>query len=114
MKILNFIKSLRKTDIYIEHIFLFGGCYRFHLFLKDVYPECEPFINYEMNHIVSFYKGKYYDIRGIVKGDAFFPLSDLHPEQIEEIKKWSFHKHQLIKITECPYCEEPLTYKYKK
>ena len=109
--ILKLINSLRKTDMYIRHIYLMGGCYQFHLFFKKLYPECVPFMSYEMNHVVSFYKGKYYDITGVVKGDAYFPLADLHPEEIDKIKKWSFQKHQLIKIAECPVCEEPIIYK---
>ena len=110
MTILKLINSLRKTDMYIEHIFMKGGCYQFHLFLKKLYPECHPFISYTMNHIVTLYKGKFYDITGIVKNGDYFPLDEVNPVELKKIKKWTFQKHQLIKICECPVCEEPITY----
>jgi hypothetical protein len=27
------------------------------------------------------------------------------------VKNWSFHKNNLILITDCPNCDEPLTFK---
>lgn len=102
---LNFIDSLRETDPYISAIYLNGGCYQFHLLLKKFAPECESRINQERNHIVTKFKGKFFDINGIAKG-GFYPLdySDLL-----RVSKWSFHKNRLINLGECPQCEEPLT-----
>jgi hypothetical protein len=106
MNILTFIDALRNSDEYIEHIYLEGGCYQFHLVLKSLIPDCEPFLTVDKNHVVTRYNGKYYDIRGIVSGD-FIPLTDL---DIDIVKKWSFRDNNLIKITECPSCEEPIIY----
>lgn len=111
VSILRLINSLRKTDMYIEHIFMRGSCYKFHLFLKAIYPECVPFISYTMDHIVSLYQGKFYDITGIVKDGDYFPLDEVNPYELKRIKKWTFQKQQLIKICECPVCEEPIIYK---
>lgn len=98
------IDALRNTDKYIVDIFLSGGCYQFHLMLKKLNPNCEPRINKEENHIVTFFKGKNFDINGIAKG-KFYPLKE-HQENM--VSKWSFSKHRLIQIGECPICEEPI------
>lgn len=110
MKILIFIDSLRETDFYIEHIYLQGGCYQFHLLLAKLFKGCEPYINKSENHIITKYRGKFYDIKGIVSGDQFRPL---RKDEISRVSKWSFKDHNLIQLNECPNCEEPLVYKYE-
>jgi hypothetical protein len=69
------INSIRETDQYIADIYLNGGCYQFHLMLKKFAPECEARITKEKNHIVTYFKGKHFDITGIVEGH-FEPLNN--------------------------------------
>lgn len=35
------VNSLRETDKYIQSIFMQGGCYQFHLFIKKTIPKCK-------------------------------------------------------------------------
>ena len=102
-----FIENLRESDSYIRHLFLNGSCYRFHLLLSKFFPGCEPWINEEKTHIITKYRGKFYDITGEVPSDGFKPLES---KEVERVEKWSFQKTNLIKIGECPFCEEPLVY----
>jgi hypothetical protein len=104
--ILYFINSLRKTDLYILPIFVQGGCYQFYILLSKIFNGCEPYINSDKNHVVTKYKGKFYDINGIVSG-SFYPLSE---EDVKMCKKWSFARNYLLQIKECPNCEEPIIY----
>jgi hypothetical protein len=61
------------------------------------------------NHIITRYKGKYYDIYGEVDNqDGYRKLLE---KEIPIVSKWSFRKNNLIKLSECPNCEEPLIYK---
>lgn len=98
------INSIRETDQYIADIYLNGGCYQFHLMLKKFAPECEARITKERNHIVTYFKGKHFDITGIVEGQ-FEPLNHF---EIDMASKWSFAKNKAIQICECPVCEEPI------
>lgn len=104
MKVIDFITSLRETDEYIEHIFLNGSCYRFHLLLKKLYPESIPYLSKKEDHVITKIKGRFYDITGIVNSDGYSELKDL-----KKVESWSFHNNNYLKITECPYCEEPIT-----
>lgn len=105
--IIFFIESLRESDFYIKHLFLNGSCYKFHLLLSKFYPGCEPWVNHKMDHVITKYDEKFYDIRGEVKSNGFRPLQ---PQEIKIVEKWSFHKINLLKLDECPFCDEPLTY----
>jgi len=98
------IDSIRNTDKYIADIYLNGGCYQFHLMLKKFAPNCEPRITKEKNHIVTYFKGKHFDITGIVEGE-FEPLNF---QETEMASKWSFAKNKALQICECPVCEEPI------
>ena len=98
------INAIRETDRYIADIYLNGGCYQFHLMLKKLAPECEARITKGKNHIVTYFKGKHFDITGIVEGQ-FQPLNHY---EIDMVSKWSFAKNKAIQICECPVCEEPI------
>lgn len=98
------IDSIRETDRYIADIYLNGGCYQFHLMLKKFAPKCEPRISKERNHIVTYFKGKYFDITGVVYGQ-FEVLTNY---EIDMVSKWSFAKNKALQICECPVCEEPI------
>lgn len=104
MDIKLFIDELRNTDGYIEHIYMKGGCYKFHLLLKKMYKSCTPYISKEKNHIVSRYKGRYYDISGEVSPVGFTRLTE---DELPTVERWSFRRNQLLVLTECPNCDEP-------
>ena len=109
MNIETFIEELNHSDEYIHHIYSKGGCYRFHILLSKMYKNCTPYISATKNHIITRYKGKYYDIYGEVDNqDGFRKLLD---NEIPIVSKWSFRKHHLLKLDECPNCDEPLIYK---
>lgn len=104
MNILQFIDELRNTDMYIHHIYTKGGCYRFHILLSKMYKNCTPYTN--GNHIITRYKGKYYDINGeVYNQDGFRKLSSMEKPQVE---KWSFHMNNLLVLKDCPHCDEPI------
>ena len=103
ISILQFINALRKTDRYIEIIYMEGACYQLHLLLKELFPEAKPYINKEKNHVITEYLGKFYDITGEVSGDNYTLMID---NDVREAHKWSFHKNKVLKIKECPVCGE--------
>lgn len=108
MKLPEFIEELRNTDIYIQHIYTEGGCYKFHMLLSKMYNNCIPYISEQKNHIITRYKNKYYDITGEV-----YDLEGYTQLTIEEklmVEQWSFHKKNLLKLTECPACDEPIIF----
>lgn len=107
VKPLKLINALRKSDEYITIIFTEGSCYQFHLFLKKIYPGGEPYISLLRNHIVTKIEGKFYDINGIVieRENMYSPLRE---HDLPMVRKWSFKKNHLLKITDCPNCDEPI------
>lgn len=104
------IKSLRDSDVYIEHIFLMGGCYKFFLFLKTIYPNAEPYIHQDKDHIVTKLFGHLFDIRGIIES-KFEPLyTPLSNEALDMVESWSFSRNHALQLCECPHCGEPIIY----
>ena len=108
MNILTFIDELRVSDEYIHHIYTKGGCYRFHVLLTKMFRNCTPYISPQKDHIITRYRGKYYDIFGLV--DCLDGYRKLQENEVEMVSKWSFRKNNLLKLHECPNCDEPLTY----
>lgn len=106
MDIESFISAIRCSDKYIEMIYLNGACYQLHLLLKKFFPECQPYISKEKDHIISKYDGKYYDITGEVSGNWYTPITI---DEINIAKEWSFYRTKVIQISECPVCGEPIT-----
>lgn len=111
-EVLKFINALRKADEYMEDIFTMGSCYRFYLLLKKLYPDAEPMINKDKDHVATKIGRKLYDIRGVVKNSdgRFIRLTGT---DLAKAKKWSFRKQCLLQVTECPACEEPIVYSTK-
>jgi hypothetical protein len=73
-----------------------------------MYPTAVPYISDHKNHIVTKYRGRYYDIMGELENvDGYTVLTPLEQKMVEQ---WSFYKNNLIKLNECPSCEEPLVY----
>jgi len=105
MEIEKLINSLRKTDIYIETIFMRGGCYKFHLFLKSLFPDAEPMINREGDHVVTYFNGECYDITGKVGMGGNYYLVGC---DVDLVKSWSFSRSSLLQIGECKVCDEPI------
>jgi len=85
-----------------------GSCYRFHLFLKELFPSALPYLNDEKNHVASLIDGELYDIRGKVEEKYKGLYSPLRSEDLELVQEWSFHQNMLISVGECPVCEEPI------
>jgi hypothetical protein len=108
MDILTFIDELRNSDGYIHHIYTKGGCYRFHILLSKMFKNCTPYINGTNDHIITRYKGRFYDVYGIV--DCLDDYRKLSVDEIPMAEKWSFRKNNLLVLDECPNCEEPLFY----
>lgn len=100
-----FIKVLRESSSYIPVIFLNGSCYKFYLMLKKIAPDCELRINKSKTHVVTYFKGKCFDINGIVDGDDYIIPDN---SDIKMIETWSFDENMFLKIGECSFCEEPI------
>lgn len=109
-KVLKFIDALRNSDFFIEHLYLNGSCYQFHRLLKELYPDAEPFINEGKNHIITRIDGLYYDITGIVNHKKYSHL-DQDQDDFKKVQEWSFRRNNLLLLTECPFCENPITVK---
>lgn len=108
MKLIDFIDELRNTDPYIHHIYTQGGCYKFHVLLSKMYKGCIPYISPHKNHIITRYKNKYYDIYGEVTNVDGYTLLTIEEKLM--VENWSFHKNNLLLLTDCPNCDEPITY----
>ena len=108
MDILTFIDELRNSDGYIHHIYTKGGCYRFHILLSKMFKNCTPYISGTNDHIITRYRGRFYDVYCIV--DCLDSYRKLSLNEIPVVEKWSFHKNNLLVLDECPNCEEPLLY----
>ena len=114
----DFITALRETDEYLTDIYTKGSCYKFSLFLCKIYPGAISYVDYpELNHVITKLGDKYYDINGVVdtsvctEGCKWIPIPD---DEIEYLEEWSFRNNHLLQITECPFCEESLTYPQSK
>ena len=105
MDALKLINSLRNTDRAIEVIYMNGSCYRFHLFLKELFPQALPLINSEKDHIITNIDGRYFDITGEVGAGGF---ASLDGDDIEMVKDWSFCKSRLLSLGDCQNCDEPI------
>ena len=104
------IKSLRDADVYISHIYLKGGCYSFHLFLKSIYPHARAYINDNKNHIATMISGVLFDITGMIKENDYYKYEPLQSNEIEMVSSWSFYRGHVLQLCECPHCEEPILY----
>lgn len=102
--IIKFIKTLRESDPYIKAIYTRGGCYQFYLILSLLYPDAEPFITPDNDHIVTKIGTVYYDINGVYNE----PVKDIPLIMVSEIKNWSFSRTMFLSLGECSFCEEPM------
>ncbi len=111
IKPIELITSLRQTDEYIKAIFTHGSCYKFHLFLKSIWPEASPYMTPDKQHVVTRFGTKFYDINGLYSGKVEKYV--MKKADIELVKTWSFKKQNLLKLTECKICGEPFVYEPK-
>ena len=111
MNISTFITELRNTDRYIQHIYTEGSCYKLYVLLSKMYKGTIPYISKNKNHIIIRYRNVYYDING--KVDNIDGYTKLKKEEIPMVDKWSFYNKNLLQISECPICDEPIVYKNK-
>lgn len=103
-----FISILRGTDKYIRDIYSYGGCYKFVVLLQYVFGRGVPYMNAEGNHCAVCIDEILYDIDGLIadtQGWHAFNEADYAKAQ-----GWSFSKNYMLKIMECPHCENPITY----
>ena len=61
LQFINLIRSMFKLPYTTE-----GGCMRFHLVLKSVFPQAKGY--WCIGHVISEIDGRYYDINGVVTG----------------------------------------------
>lgn len=102
------LSKMRDADVCIEHVFTMGSCYQLYLIMKAIFPSAMPFINERLDHVCFDINGVMYDIRGVVNdGHKYHAMTQ---EEVTKAEAWSFSNNCLIKLTECPYCEEPFVY----
>ena len=99
------ITALNQSDPSLPVVFMYGSCYKFHLFLKKLYPSAVPLINEKKDHVITQISGQYFDISGVVDPDGFTPISE---ESLTLVQGWSFHKYMLMSLGDCPSCDEPI------
>ncbi len=105
IKIDAFIDALANSDQYIKDIYSLGGCYQFHLILSKLYVGAKPYISKNRAHVITKYKGRYYDIFGERKDVKLYePMDDSFLLMVES---WSFGRNYKLKIAECSFCDEP-------
>lgn len=86
------ISMFKNADKRAEHIFTHGGCYRFHLLLRSIFPEAVPYMNSSRDHVVSKIGDRFYDIRGRVPSkheDDYHIMDDI---EIRVASKWGHNK----------------------
>lgn len=90
-------------------IFLTDECHRkSSYFLEAIFTDAKPMTNRSVTHCVSEINGKLYDISGEIEKpliDLYFPADE---RMIDEMSDWSFHENNVLRITDCDFCGEPM------
>lgn len=107
-KILKFLKALKDSDYFIQHIYTQGGCYQLYKILKTLWPQAKPYSNTYMAHVATMIDGVLYDIHGRIKSCDPNEFILMSKEQMEEAESWSFAKNNDLYYGECPVCGEPI------
>ena len=95
---IEFIKALAETDIYIEMIYMQGGCYQFYRLLKTLYPQAVPYLvkyddkSSQFDHVITEIDGRFYDITGEVTPNQYKECRKLTKDDLKTVEKWSFSK----------------------
>lgn len=108
------ITSLRQADEYIRPIFMNGGCWRFHKFLKTIFPEAEPYkvavsAPGYYDHIITKIGDALYDITGTVSEKDFASFAPVQEADVQQFEKWSFAHNNLL-FKRCPACGEEILF----
>lgn len=104
----SFLKALRESDFFIEHIYLNGGCYQLYKVIKTVFPDAKPYMSTYFAHVCTMVDGKLYDITGRVKVANKNEFRLMTDEEMKEAETWSFAKNNDLYYGECPVCGEPI------
>lgn len=94
--ILELIRSIRESFPQAAHVYTHGGCYRFFLILKQVYPEADAY--YDSNHVITRIGDRYYDITGEVQPKRHHTLLSEDPGQEARVKEQCYFVGPLDKI----------------
>lgn len=84
---IDIIKPLMESSIMLERIFTRGDCYKFHLFLKAIYPLAVPLLNKRITHVITKIGDTCYDITGETSGIDYLPMSE---KEVELANTWGF------------------------
>ncbi|ABO50334.1 hypothetical protein Dred_1809 [Desulforamulus reducens MI-1] len=111
--VLGFIQLIKETaPKEMTRIFTQGGCYRFHLILKVVFPEAKPYkVGFCRNpkqmgredfiplHVISKIGNRFYDINGEFKlknQKRYNILAEMTEADINQAEKFSFVIKRII------------------
>lgn len=75
----------------MRHRCLHGDCYRFHLFLKEMFPDAVPYMNRERDHVVTRIGDGFYDATGrvgSVYGKAATRYHEMDAKEVAVAGKW--------------------------
>ena len=100
------ITALRESDRYIPDIFMQGGCYQFHLFIKSIHKNAECYISATKDHIATKLFGKLFDIMGEIDEELEWLFKPLGDDDLEMVKKWSSSKYHCLSLGDCSFCGE--------
>lgn len=106
-KVLSFLKALKDSDFFVEHIYTCGGCYQLYKVLKTLYPQAVPYRCTYMAHVITKIDDFFYDIGGEVKVDGDFLR--MTEEEKKAAEGWSFAANNDLYLGHCPVCDEPIT-----
>lgn len=87
-EVLAFIVCVRELSPSMEVICLNGSCYRFHLLLKQRFPEAVPYMNGERNHVASKIGETLYDISGALPEKMADGFHEMEASEIRAASKW--------------------------
>ena len=79
-------------------------------FLQTIYPEAEPYIHQDKDHVVTKLFGRLFDIRGIIETKFESLYSPMDSDDVKMANSWSFSRNQVLQLCECPQCGEPIIY----
>lgn len=108
IKPIDFLKSLKESDFFIEYIYTNGGCYQLYKILKTIFFDAEPYIILSKTHVVTKIGDKFYDINGEYINNDNADILPMNEDLQKEAEEWSFANNNDLYFGECPYCEEPV------
>ena len=87
-EVLKLITAIRESFDDSVKVYTQGGCFRFYLILKSVFPDAAAY--YDMDHIITKIGDKYYDINGEYTDlKNYLPLTD-YPNSLKQAHKWKY------------------------